>query len=110
MTTSYNIGLVQEAYATTCPFKYRNSVVDSSLIISCSKDFIYNDTLIEANTNIIGLSTLDVGTNFFGAYLVFTKEFILKSKFENTEYNFNFRLKTTDNLEFRNSIELYVDL
>ncbi|MEZ4888618.1 MAG: hypothetical protein R3E32_28090 [Chitinophagales bacterium] len=106
-----NFGIISNSFANSCGETYENKIVESSLILKCDKDFIYEGVSISANSNLTSLPNLETRTfRWGGVTFYFMPEFIEKAQFQKGEHTFTIEVDTDDQLHFQNEVSVYVDL
>ncbi len=105
--TDFNI--IASSYALTCEENYINSIDESSLKISCDKDFTYDGDIISANTNFLTIPEMkrDLTADFIIELSIFFEAaFINNATFEEGTHTFKVESKTSDGLDLVNEIAL----
>ncbi|MFB6320442.1 hypothetical protein, partial [Saccharicrinis sp. FJH54] len=110
-TENVNLGgMIQNSYATSIAEVPENNLIDSTFQITCSKDFLYNDSLIGANTDFSKIESLEVYVYNRFIEVWFNDEFMKNSNFKNDWFNFEITIKTCDDLLINNELKLYMNV
>lgn len=107
-----DFGLIRSCYATSCAEAFDNELIESTLEISCDKDFEYNGNTIDHDSNFIGIDELELFfiKTYGSVEIVFTEDFLNKTNFDASDYVFTVKIHTTDEKEFIHSLRLHMDL
>ena len=108
-----SLGLIQQAYATSCEYQYLNKLDISTLEITCDKAFQYDGNSIAAGENFSDISTLDIQSfEFYNAELeiLFPQAFLDNAVFESADHTFTLSVKTSNDLSLNNDASAYIDL
>ena len=108
----YSVGILSTAMATSCIEKVVNPLVESSLKISCDKDFVYDGVAITANSDFSQTPELrnEIYSEYTYANIYFDQPFLDKAVFDNEEYTFKIEINTDDGVELMNEITLTMNL
>lgn len=105
------LNLMNSAMAYSCEdFFFENFLIADELTISCDKDFIYEGTTIQANSDFSNLKGVDA--QIFDGYIevYFHDNVIENFEFEELDYTFKITNKTTDEIEIESEITLAMKL
>jgi len=108
--TQRDYGLMSSAYGLSCEPDFVNTLQESSLILVCDQDFMFDGELIEAGSDRLGLlpgirTSIDPQSIF-----VFMEiSFMNLVTFENGPTTFRIKVKTTDDLELESVGTVVVD-
>jgi len=105
-------GIVQSCYATSCAETFENEILESSFTINCNKDFKYDNMEISAGTNFSDLNNLiiNISKKWGGIEIKFPNDFIILADFDKGDYEFDVNISTTDDVEFENKLNIYIDI
>jgi len=105
----HNFGLINSSLAFQCNDVLVNNILPESITLSCNKEFVLSNEVIEANSNFINKDGIEISiSDVLKGYTEFAIEvnsaFIQNSIFEEETYTFSINAVTDDDLELSYSI------
>lgn len=114
IASSSEAGLLNSAYATTCPTNYSNTLSSAGFEMSCDQDFIYKNDTIRAGSELSALPELDVlidsGPFVSQLQISVTDSFLNHAQFTKGNHLFNFKMQTSDDKNLQGNLSLFMDL
>lgn len=92
---------------------YENSILENSVSISFSKDFLFNEDTITSGTNVLDIQTtnseieLHLSEDIGIIETIFHAKFIEQCNIPNGEYEVMLKAKTNDDIEIENTVKVY---
>lgn len=105
-----NFNIVNSAMATSCDYSFDNPILTNEITISCNKDFTYQGTVVQANSDFSQLEGIDLFNGDGTIEVTFPVEFMDNVEFDNETYTFKITSKTSDEQDFESSIGLTMNL
>jgi len=101
-------GLINSAYATTCPYDVENEIEITDIELSVDKDFLFRGNTIPANTNIIKATDLEVDFDDldYTVYFNFDDDYLENVDFEEDDHTFKLKAETSDGILLEPTITL----
>lgn len=116
ITTGFIVAnfLKDQIISTPCgEYTYENSILENSVNLFFSKDFLFNENTIKSGTNVLDIQTTDSeielllyeGTIDIKIHTIFIEQ----CNFHKGEYEITLKAKTNDDIEIENSLITYFD-
>lgn len=114
VTSISNLGLINSAYALTCPVDYVNLLSSTGFEFFCDQDFLYKNDTIRSGTGLSSIPELQVflATDPFSQELTVTvtDSFLSNAQFTKGNHLFSFNMETTDKKSLKGDLSLVMDL
>lgn len=109
-----NLGLVNSAYATSCPTEYTNQISSTGFEFFCDQDFIYKNDTVHSGTGLSSIPELEIfiATDPYSQQMAVgvTDSFLTNAQFTKGAHLFNFVMETTDDKILKGDLSLVMDL
>lgn len=108
------LGLMTSAYATSCDYEFTNRLLTDEIVITSTRDFIFEGETISANSNFINLAgitsyIIEIGETY-QLIISFDSSFIENAEFVPGDYTLSVDVTTEEGIILQNSALVYVEL